>query len=66
MRRAADLVVCSEATDTFFAVLMADAAMRSTFTVVASEHSDVVMLSSTQRSSRACSCPTERRFVAPD
>jgi hypothetical protein len=53
LRRARDLVVCSEATDTFLAVLMADAAMPSTLTVVAREYSDVVMLSSAQRSSRA-------------
>jgi hypothetical protein len=51
-RRARDLVVCSEATDTFLAVSMADAAMPSTLTV-AREYSDVVMLSSAQRSSRA-------------
>lgn len=43
-----DIVVFTEATDTFFSVLMADAALRSRFTIVASEHSDVVLLSCAQ------------------
>ncbi len=48
LKQAPDVVVFTEATDTFFAIVMADAALRSAFTVVASEHSDVVMLSRAQ------------------
>ncbi|MDP3501561.1 MAG: RNA repair domain-containing protein [Myxococcales bacterium] len=48
-----DVVVFTEATDTFFSVLMADASLRSRFTVVSSEHSDVVVLSRAQPSQTA-------------
>ena len=48
-----DVVVFTEATDTFFSVLMGDAAVRSRFTVVSSAHSDVVLLSRAQPSQTA-------------
>lgn len=48
-----DLVVFTEATDTFFSVLMAEATVRNSFTVISSEHSDVVLLSRAQPSQTA-------------
>lgn len=43
-----DVVVFTEATDTFFAMIAAEAALRTSYAIISSEHSDVVMLSRAQ------------------
>jgi 2'-5' RNA ligase/uncharacterized protein (UPF0248 family)/endonuclease/exonuclease/phosphatase family metal-dependent hydrolase len=59
LAEAPDLVVFTEVTDAFFALLCAHPGLRERFTIVSSEHSDVVLLS------RAAPRSTARYELAP-